>query len=129
MPVLLQRLFLQKKKKKRAHETPHSRSCEGGEMEKNFSLWVLGFGMQKQWEQKWLEIRISFLKEMPMIWNKAYSKTEQNAYILPSNKSLTGFDYCNNIEEKSCFGISVLVPWNFQNSIKLACVIDNVHKV
>lgn len=56
--------------------------------------------MQEQWEQKWLGIGTSVLKEIPMVWNKAYSKTEQNANMLPSNKSLTGFDYCGSTEKK-----------------------------
>lgn len=56
--------------------------------------------MQEQWEQKGLEIGISVLKEIPMVWNKAYSKTEQNANMLPSNQSLAGFDYCSSIEKK-----------------------------
>lgn len=62
--------------------TLHSRTCEHGEVEqghtveKKFSLWVLGSGMQEQWEQKWLVTGISVLKEIPMVPDKAYSKTE-----------------------------------------------------
>lgn len=56
--------------------------------------------MQEQWEQKWLGIGTCVLKEIPMVWNKAYSKTEQNANMLPSNESLTGFDYCGSTEKK-----------------------------
>lgn len=86
----------------RACETLHSRTCEHGEVAQGhalekFSLWVLGSGMQEQWEQKWLVSRISVLKEIPMVSDKAYSKTEENASMFPLNKSLTGFDYCGSI--------------------------------
>lgn len=65
----LQKLFL----KKGDCETLRSRTCGHGEVErgharvKKFSLWVLGSGMREQWEQKWLGIGISVLKEIPMV--------------------------------------------------------------
>ena len=70
MPVLSAEAVSQKK---RGCETLHSRTCGHGEVEwghalqKKFSLWVLGSGMQEQWEQKWLGIGISVLKEIPMV--------------------------------------------------------------
>lgn len=106
--------------KKRVCETPRSRTCGDGEvewghaLEKQLSLWVLGSGIQEQWEQKWLGIGISVIKEIPMVSNKAYSKTEQNAKILPSIQCLMGFDYCGSIENKDCFNICVLYLQNFQ---------------
>lgn len=62
----------------------HGEVERGHALEKKFSLWVLRSRMHEQWEQKWLGTGISVLKEIPMVGNKAYSKTEQNANMLPS---------------------------------------------